>query len=240
MSRCSSVDTLDTTYSTCTFSSVATDSTMNLATTPLSKKYLFRAAVNIQPLMEILEKVSVRIDEDKWFQFDISAFRKMVFQNIHQPFLNVVKDYYYPAKWRKYGNKELTYNSFTTILRQLCNEVGRTFYTKHVYDHSVCNTVYFISAQTKVPQSESEIVELLPPAPLYGREHEECPEGSATPLIYGGKGQCRPPGPVPSFCPILSTTSLISENTCTMPSPTDLMRDGCASRCESSMSIPFF
>ena len=154
-SRSSSADTLDT---SCTMSSITTDSTINLAGS-LSKKYLFRTVVNIEPLVSILEKVSVRIDDNKWFQFDNSAFRKMVFQNIHQPFLDVVKEYYYPAKWRQYGNKELTYNSFTTILRQLCNEVGRTFYTKHVYDHSICNTVYFISASPRKKTISEDMID---------------------------------------------------------------------------------
>jgi hypothetical protein len=112
----------------------------------VSKTYLFRSAVNTDSLDRVLSKVATPIDGGKWLQFDPCAFRKMVFHEFHKEFVASVKDYYYPAKWKKYGNKEITYNSFTTILRQLCNEVGRTFYTKHVYEHSICNTIYFISA----------------------------------------------------------------------------------------------
>jgi hypothetical protein len=134
--RTSSLDSLDTISTT---GSVATTAT-------LTKKYLFRSAVDIRPLVAVLTRVAPTLDGGKWYQFDISSFHKMVFHGIHDDFVASIRGYYFPAKWKKYGDKSLTYNSFTTIMRQLCNEVGRTFYTKHVYDHSVCNTVYFISA----------------------------------------------------------------------------------------------
>lgn len=109
------------------------------------KKYLFRMPIQIQPLLAVLSAVAPRIDSGKWFHFNVTAYRKMIYQQIHLPFIESIRDYYFPAKWRKYGDKELTYSSFTTILRQMCNEVGLAFYTKIVYDHSVCNTVYFIA-----------------------------------------------------------------------------------------------
>ena len=124
----------------------AATSSVSSGSTAVSKTYLFRTVVNTEPLDRVLAKVAMPIDGGKWLQFDPCAFRNMVFHDFHKEFMASVKDYYYPAKWKKYGNKEITYNSFTTILRQLFNEVGRTFYTKHVYEHSICNTIYFISA----------------------------------------------------------------------------------------------
>ena len=135
--RCSSLDSLDT---------IGTNSSSVVTTATLSKKYLFRSTVDIRPLVTVLTRVATTLDGGKWYQFDLSSFHKMVFHGFHNEFIASVRSYYFPAKWKKYGDKPLTYNSFTTIMRQLCNEVGRTFYTKHVYDHSVCNTVYFISA----------------------------------------------------------------------------------------------
>jgi len=124
------------------------------------KKYLFRKPISISPLIDVLNAVAPKIDGNKWFHFNVTAYRKMVYQQLHIPFITKIQDYYCPAKWRKYGNKELTYSSFTTILRQMCNEVGLAFYTKIVYDHSICNTVYFISAEV-----ESEVKHISPPSP---------------------------------------------------------------------------
>lgn len=137
--RCASTDSIET-------AATSSASSCSTTSTTVSKTYLFRSAVNTDSLDRVLSKVATPIDGGKWLQFDPCAFRKMVFHEFHKEFVASVKDYYYPAKWKKYGNKEITYNSFTTILRQLCNEVGRTFYTKHVYEHSICNTIYFISA----------------------------------------------------------------------------------------------
>lgn len=113
-----------------------------------TSRYLYRDAITDAPLRKVLEQVAPRIEgaQCAWYRFDGSSFRKMVFMRLHEPFLEAIRPHYFPAKWRKYGDKEITYNSFTTLLRQICNATGRSFYTKHVYDHSVCNTVYFVTA----------------------------------------------------------------------------------------------
>lgn len=115
---------------------------------PPTSRYLYRTAISDAPLLAVLEQVAPRIEgaQCAWFRFDGSSFRKMAFMRSYEPFLEAIRPCYFPAKWRKYGDKEITYNSFTTLLRQICNATGRAFYTKHVYDHSVCNTVYFVSA----------------------------------------------------------------------------------------------
>lgn len=126
------------------------------------KKYLFKQPITIDPLLVVLTAVAPCID-GRWYHFNVTSFRKMIFQNLHVSFIESIRNNYFPAKWRKYGDKELTYTSFTTILRQMCNETGRSFYTKIVYDHSVCTTVYFVSTKSsEIPSSVSSSLHSSP------------------------------------------------------------------------------
>ena len=53
------------------------------------------------------------------------------------------KPYYHLSK-RKYLEKKVTYNSFTTVLRQICN-YNKIIYTSQIkYDKSKYEIVYYI------------------------------------------------------------------------------------------------
>ena len=58
--------------------------------------------------------------------------------------LDDIRPYYYVSKQLKYLDRELTYNNFTTILRQLCNIMEIKYTSTIKYDRSVYNIKYEI------------------------------------------------------------------------------------------------
>lgn len=80
---------------------------------------------------------------NNYYIFNNNAFKKGVFDESIQKFINYCIPYYHLSK-RKYLEKSLTYNSFTTIMRQICNYNNIVFSSEIKYDKSKYNIVYFI------------------------------------------------------------------------------------------------
>ena len=75
--------------------------------------------------------------------FDSISFKKGIFTEEINIFLEECKPYYHLSK-RKYLEKKATYNSFTTVLRQICN-YNKIIYTSQIkYDKSKYEIVYYI------------------------------------------------------------------------------------------------
>lgn len=91
---------------------------------------LFSKLVPIEHVFDILEKICLKTD--KYYLFDANAFKVMVFKNYFADFRKLVRPYYNLSK-RFYIDRELTYNSFTNVLRQICksNKVMFTSQTKY-------------------------------------------------------------------------------------------------------------
>jgi hypothetical protein len=92
-------------------------------------------------LFDLLDKICMK--NEKHYTFNFDAYKKGVYKEEIQKFLDHCKPYYYLSK-RKYLEKKLTYNSFTTILRQICNFNKITYTSKIIYNKSVYNIVYYI------------------------------------------------------------------------------------------------
>jgi hypothetical protein len=92
-------------------------------------------------LFELLEKICLK--KDKYFVFDINAYKIMLFHNLNEPFLNTIIDYYYSSK-QFYITRKLTYNSFTTIIRQICKNNCIMFNSKTKYTESKYDIEYHI------------------------------------------------------------------------------------------------
>ncbi len=88
---------------------------------------------------ELLEKMCLK--NETHYTFNSDTFKKGVYNEDIQKFLETCKPYYYLSK-RKYLEKKLTYNSFSTILRQICN-FNKIIYTSQIiYSKSDYNIVY--------------------------------------------------------------------------------------------------
>jgi hypothetical protein len=104
-------------------------------------KQIFKRQIPIIILYELLETISLKTD--KYYAIDLSAYKKMIFQNLHVDFLCKIKDYYHNSK-KFYVERELTYNSFTNIIRQICKSNEIAFHSSIKYNTSKYNIDYFI------------------------------------------------------------------------------------------------
>jgi hypothetical protein len=86
----------------------------------------------------------VCLKENTTYIFDMNAYKKGQYNDTNIKLLDDIRPYYYVSKQLKYLDREITYNNFTTILRQLCN-ITKIKYTSTIkYDRSVYNIKYEI------------------------------------------------------------------------------------------------
>ena len=114
---------------------------LNASKQTIKKNQLFKKNIPINILWDFLKTNF----EETESHFIINKFLyKKTDYNKHIPlFVDKIKDYYYASK-RKYVNRELNYNYFLTIIRQLCNAHDIIYETKLVYDKSSYEIEYVV------------------------------------------------------------------------------------------------
>lgn len=106
-----------------------------------TKNSIFRKYFPLAILFALLDSICPYHDD--YYLFDDNIYRTMVYNHHHVPFLEMLKPYYYPSQYH-YLNRPIDYNSFTTILRQVCNFHTHSYITHKLYNHSEYSTRYFI------------------------------------------------------------------------------------------------
>ena len=92
-------------------------------------------------LFSLLDKICLK--NEKHYIFNSISFKKGIYTEDIQYFLNECKPFYHISK-RIYLDKKLTYNSFTTVLRQICNFNNIKYTSEIKYDKSSYDIVYYI------------------------------------------------------------------------------------------------
>jgi len=92
-------------------------------------------------LFELLDKICIKTD--KYYLFDLNAFKKMVFHDYYDDFKKIIKPYYKLSK-QFYIERKLVYSSFTNIIRQICKSNNIMFTSKIKYNESIYNIDYYI------------------------------------------------------------------------------------------------
>jgi DNA polymerase III gamma/tau subunit len=104
-------------------------------------RQIFKNCVPNELLFDLLESICFK--NEKYFILTMESFKKGVYKETIQQFFENCKQYYHISK-RKYLERKVSYNSFTTILRQICN-FNKIIYTSQIkYDKSSYNIVYYI------------------------------------------------------------------------------------------------
>jgi hypothetical protein len=85
----------------------------------------------------------VCLKNDKHYTFNTESYKKGIYNGTIVKFITECEPYYHISK-RKYLNKRLTYNSLTTVIRQICKFNKFTYTSKIVYDRSTYDIVYYI------------------------------------------------------------------------------------------------
>ena len=102
---------------------------------------IFKNVIPPEKLFNLLDSLCVK--NDKHYFFDLNSFKKGIFTEEINNFLEECKPYYHISK-RIYLEKKVTYNSFTTVLRQICNS-NKIIYTSQIkYDKSDYEIIYYI------------------------------------------------------------------------------------------------
>jgi len=102
---------------------------------------IFKNQIPNNILFELLDKICLK--NEKHYTFNIDSFKKGVYSEEISKFLTFCLPYYHISK-RKYLEKKLTYNSFVTILRQICN-FNNIIYTSQIkYDKYTYDIIYYV------------------------------------------------------------------------------------------------
>ena len=72
-----------------------------------------------------------------------SSYKKIKYNNMLYEIINKIKPYYYKSK-QFYLTRELSYNNFTTIIRQLCNFHSIPYTSKIIYYKSNYTIEYYL------------------------------------------------------------------------------------------------
>ena len=96
-------------------------------------------------LFELLNSICLKTE--KYYIINIETYKKGLFKELIQKFLEECKPYYHNSK-KKYLERILNYNAFTTIIRQICN-FNKIIYTSQIkYEKSKYDIVYYIYYNT--------------------------------------------------------------------------------------------
>ena len=102
---------------------------------------LFKKNVPDDKLFDLLDKICLKTE--KYYQIDINAYKKMLYNELEKEFIESLKEYYKESKYF-YLTRELDYNSFTNIIRQICKSKNIGYENKISYNKSKYGIIYLI------------------------------------------------------------------------------------------------
>lgn len=106
---------------------------------------MFKKNFDIQILYEFLDKISQKTNDlsNNWYIIDIVSFKRVEYYNILDNFIIKIEPYYINSK-KFYLTRQLDYNKFLTLVRQICKFCNIEYYSKICYDKSKYNIKYYI------------------------------------------------------------------------------------------------
>jgi hypothetical protein len=101
----------------------------------------FKNQIPTELLFEVLDNTCSKTD--KYYIINNDSYKKGLFTNAISEFFEKCKPYYHLSK-QKYLERKLAYNTFTTVLRQICNFNKITYTSQIKYDKSNYNIIYYV------------------------------------------------------------------------------------------------
>lgn len=102
---------------------------------------IFKEHIPNEMFFKLLENIAIK--NDKYYSINNSSYKKGIFDNSIIEFIQQCRPYYYLSK-RKYLDRKLTYNSFITIVRQICKFNEIIYKSEIKYDKSNYDIWYYI------------------------------------------------------------------------------------------------
>jgi hypothetical protein len=105
---------------------------------------IFKENISNSVLFQLLDDIAVKNVKDSFYFVDHNVYKRGVFTKKIEEFYKICRPFYHISK-RKYLDKKLTYNSFITVIRQICNSNKVTYTSQIKYNKSIYDIVYSIS-----------------------------------------------------------------------------------------------
>jgi hypothetical protein len=102
---------------------------------------IFKSHLPNEILIQLLDDIAIKTE--KGYIINNNAYKKGLFNDNITKFINDCKPYYYISK-HKYLDRKLSYNSFITIIRQICNFNKITYTSQIKYDKSTYDIIYYL------------------------------------------------------------------------------------------------
>lgn len=102
---------------------------------------IFKKNVPNELLFSLLDKICIK--EKKYYIINNISFKKGMYNESITTFLKDCREYYHISK-QKYVDRDITYSSFITIIRQICNYNKITYKIQIKYDKSKYSIHYYI------------------------------------------------------------------------------------------------
>lgn len=102
---------------------------------------IFKKDIPKELLFNLLDDLCIKYD--KYYIFNNYSFKKGVYENKIDIFIEEIKSYYHNSK-KKYVERNMNYNNFVTILRQICNYLNLSYTSVIKYCKSDYNIQYYI------------------------------------------------------------------------------------------------
>ena len=107
----------------------------------MTSSQIFKNSIPNQIVIRLLDDIAVKTE--KCYVINNNVYKKGMFNDRIQNFIDECKPYYHLSK-RKYLDRKLNYNSFITIIRQICNFNKITYTSQIKYDKSTYDIMYYI------------------------------------------------------------------------------------------------
>jgi hypothetical protein len=104
-------------------------------------KQIFRKEVPVSLLFDVLDQICLKTD--KYYLVDQNAYRKLLYNNLHNKLADDLLDYYHISK-QFYVQRKMTYNSFTNVVRQICKSTNIVFTSQIKYNESKYSIDYLV------------------------------------------------------------------------------------------------
>jgi hypothetical protein len=118
---------------------------------------IFKENISNSVLFQLLDDIAVKNVKDSFYFVDHNVYKRGVFTKKIEEFYKICRPFYHISK-RKYLDKKLTYNSFITVIRQICNSNKITYTSQIKYNKSIYDIVYSISYKGIDLDPESAVV----------------------------------------------------------------------------------
>lgn len=102
---------------------------------------IFKTKIPTEMLFSLLESISVK--NNNYYIVNNIAYKKGVFNEFIIKFIEQCVPYYHTSKI-KYVERKLTYGSFVTIIRQICNANNIKYTSNIKYNKSKYDIHYYI------------------------------------------------------------------------------------------------